>query len=64
VADRLDDPAIRRFVVNLRDVSDRQRAEDLLSSRPTCSRPSPGAPLDIALGKITAMVERHVERDR
>ena len=33
VADRSDDPAVRGFVVNLRDVSDRQRAEDLLAEQ-------------------------------
>ncbi len=62
VADRLDDPAIRGFVVNLRDVSDRQRAEDLLAEQADLLEAiARGAPLDITLGKITAMVERHVE---
>ncbi len=62
VADRLDDPAVRGFVVNLRDVSDRQRAEDLLAEQADLLEAiARGAPLDITLGKITAMIERHVE---
>ncbi len=62
VADRLDDPAVRGFVVNLRDVSDRQRAEDLLAEQADLLEAiARGAPLDVTLGKITAMVERHVD---
>ena len=62
VADRLDDPAVRGFVVNLRDVSDRQRAEDLLAEQADLLEAiARGAPLEITLGKITAMVERHVD---
>jgi len=62
VADRLDDPAVRGFVVNLRDVSDRHRAESLLAEQADLLEAiARGAPLDITLGKITAMVERHVD---
>jgi diguanylate cyclase (GGDEF)-like protein/PAS domain S-box-containing protein len=62
VADRLDDPAVRGFVVNLRDVSDRQRAEELLAEQADLLEAiARGAPLEITLGKITAMVERHVQ---
>ena len=62
VADRLDDPAVRGFVVNLRDVSDRHRAESLLAEQADLLEAiARGAPLDITLGKITAMIERHVE---
>jgi diguanylate cyclase (GGDEF)-like protein/PAS domain S-box-containing protein len=61
VADRVDDPAVRGFVVNLRDVSERHRAEDLLSEQADLLEAiARGAPLEVTLGKITAMVERNV----
>jgi len=62
VADRTDDPAVRGFVVNLRDVSDRRRAEDLLAEQADLLEAiARGAPLEVTLGKIIAMVERNVE---
>jgi diguanylate cyclase (GGDEF)-like protein/PAS domain S-box-containing protein len=61
VADRVDDPAVRGFVVNLRDVTDRRRAEDLLAEQADLLEAiARGAPLEVTLGKITAMVERNV----
>ena len=61
VAERIDDPAVRGFVVNLRDVTDRHRAEDLLAEQADLLEAiARGAPLDVTLGKITAMVERNV----
>jgi diguanylate cyclase (GGDEF)-like protein/PAS domain S-box-containing protein len=62
VADRVQDPAIRGFVVNIRDVSLRRRAEDLLAEQADLLEAiARGAPLDVTLGKITAMVERHLD---
>ena len=61
VAERIDDPAVRGFVVNLRDVTDRRRAEDLLAEQADLLEAiARGAPLEVTLGKITAMVERNV----
>ncbi len=62
VADRVDDPAVRGFVVNIRDVSARRRAEDLLGEQADLLEAiARGAPLDVTLIKITAMIERHLD---
>ena len=62
VADRVDDPAVRGFVVNIRDVTARRRAEDLLAEQADLLEAiARGAPLEVALAKITAMLERHLE---
>ncbi|HEY5154691.1 MAG TPA: EAL domain-containing protein [Acidimicrobiales bacterium] len=62
VADRVDDPAVHGFVVNIRDVTARRRAEDLLSEQADLLEAiARGAPLDVTLGKITTMLERHLE---
>ncbi|HEX7444582.1 MAG TPA: PAS domain-containing protein, partial [Acidimicrobiales bacterium] len=62
IADRVDDPAVRGFVVNIRDVSARRRAEDLLAEQADLLEAiARGAPLEVTLAKITAMVERNLD---
>ncbi len=61
VADRRDDPAVRGYVVNLRDVSARRRAEDLLGEQADLLESiAKGAPLEITLDKIVRMLERQL----
>jgi len=62
VGDRVADPAVRGFVVNLHDVSGRRRAEELLAEQADLLEAiARGAPLEVTLAKITTMVERHLE---
>ncbi len=62
VADRRNDPAVRGYVVNLRDVSDRRRAEDLLAEQAGLLEAiAKGAPLEITLDKVVEMLERRID---
>ncbi|HVN52467.1 MAG TPA: EAL domain-containing protein, partial [Acidimicrobiales bacterium] len=62
VADRCDDPAVLGYVVNLRDVSARRRAEDLLREQADLLEAvAKGAPLEITLDKIVRMLERRLD---
>jgi diguanylate cyclase (GGDEF)-like protein/PAS domain S-box-containing protein len=63
VADRRDDPAVQGYVVNLRDVSARRRAEDLLGEQADLLEAiAKGAPLEITLDKIVRMLERQLDQ--
>jgi diguanylate cyclase (GGDEF)-like protein/PAS domain S-box-containing protein len=65
VADRRDDPAVEGYVVNLRDVSARRRAEDLLGEQADLLEAiAKGAPLEITLDKIVRMLERRLDGTR
>jgi diguanylate cyclase (GGDEF)-like protein/PAS domain S-box-containing protein len=62
VADRREDPAVQGYVVNLRDVSARRRAEDLLGEQADLLEAiAKGAPLEITLDKIVRMLERRLD---
>jgi diguanylate cyclase (GGDEF)-like protein/PAS domain S-box-containing protein len=61
VADRRSDPAVNGYVVNLRDVTARRRAEDLLGEQADLLEAiAKGAPLEITLQKIVGMLERQL----
>ncbi len=61
VADRRADPAVQGYVVNLRDVSARRRAEDLLAEQADLLEAiAKGAPLEITLEKVVGMLERQL----
>jgi diguanylate cyclase (GGDEF)-like protein/PAS domain S-box-containing protein len=61
VADRRADPSIEGYVVNVRDVSARRRAEDLLAEQADLLEAiAKGAPLEITLAKIVGMLERQL----
>jgi diguanylate cyclase (GGDEF)-like protein/PAS domain S-box-containing protein len=65
VADRRTDPAVNGYVVNLRDVSARRRAEDLLAEQADLLEAiAKGAPLEITLEKIVGMLERRLDDAR
>ena len=65
VADRRADPAVQGYVVNLRDVSARRRAEDLLAEQADLLEAiAKGAPLEITLEKIVGMLERQLDDAR
>jgi diguanylate cyclase (GGDEF)-like protein/PAS domain S-box-containing protein len=65
VADRRADPAVKGYVVNLRDVSARRRAEDLLAEQAGLLEAiAKGAPLEITLHKIVGMLERQLHDAR
>jgi diguanylate cyclase (GGDEF)-like protein/PAS domain S-box-containing protein len=62
VGDRRADPAVQGYVVNLRDVSARRRAEDLLREQADLLEAiAKGAPLEITLDKIVRMLERQLD---
>ncbi len=65
VADRRSDPAVNGYVVNLRDVSARRRAEDLLAEQADLLEAvAKGAPVEITLEKIVGMLERRLDDTR
>ncbi len=65
VADRRSDPAVSGYVVNLRDVSARRRAEDLLAEQADLLEAiAKGTPLEITLEKIVGMLERQLDDAR
>ena len=58
LSDLSDDPVVAGVVVNLRDVTDRRKAEDLLAEQADLLEAiARGAPLEITLQKITQMTE-------
>ncbi|MBI2704384.1 MAG: EAL domain-containing protein [Actinobacteria bacterium] len=62
IADMSDDSAVEGVVINIRDVTDRRQAEQLLSEQADLLEAiARGAPLEITLQKITQMIENTVE---
>ncbi len=62
VTPMLDDPVVDGVVVNIRDVTTRRRAEELLAEQADLLEAiARGAPLEITLQKITQMIEHSIE---
>lgn len=62
VSDMLTDPSVEGIVVNVRDVTERRQAEQLLAEQADLLEAiARGAPLEITLQKITQMIEHTVE---
>ncbi|MEZ5142510.1 MAG: EAL domain-containing protein [Acidimicrobiales bacterium] len=65
IADLTDDPVVGGLVVNLRDVTARRKAEDLLTEQAQLLEAiARGAPLEITLQKITQMTEHGIPASR
>ncbi len=61
-SDMLDNPVVEGIVVNVRDVTSRRQAEDLLAEQADLLEAiARGAPLEITLQKITQMIEHSID---